>query len=113
MSDTDGLLFCTRCCVRALHLHGINRFSAGMPCAVKHLHHGHVCPSQLRLVSAIPSYSVCAAAFLGIGAKHLFTSGRLRLAALDTVATFMLTLPLPLYMHTFTEVSGQLHPFLL
>jgi len=92
-------------CLSALHLQDIHGF---MQHALRRRlqHRGHVCSPQLRLVSAIPAYFVCAAAFLGIGAKHLFTSGRLRLAALDTVATFVLTLPLPLYMHTFTEVSG-------
>ena len=63
--------------------------------------------SQLRLITAIPTYCVCAAASLGIGAKHFLTSGRPTLAALDTAATFVLTLPLPLYMHTFTEVNGR------
>ena len=60
---------------------------------------------QLRLVTAIPTYAISAAAFLGIGAKHLLTSRSSTLAALDTAATFALTLPLPLYMHTFTEVK--------
>ena len=63
---------------------------------------------QLRLVTAIPAYSVCAAAFLGIGAKHLLTSNAPGLAALDAATTFALTLPLPLYMHTFTEVTPSI-----
>ena len=62
------------------------------------------CLLQLRLVAAIPTYSICAAAFLGIGVKHFLTSGRQTLAALDAAATFAMTLPLPLYMHAFTEV---------
>ena len=60
--------------------------------------------AQLRLVTAIRAYSVCGAAFLGIGAKHLLTSQAPGPAVLDAVTTFALTLPVPLYMHTFTEV---------
>lgn len=60
---------------------------------------------QLRLVAAIPAYSFCAAAFLGIGVRHLLTARHFTWAALDAAATFAVTLPLPLYMHTFTEVK--------